>query len=100
MQPQTNFSSLVITAIVSGVFVLVICSIVFLTSYMVLASSREHEIEVLRQEYTSLLERHSRQEDIELGRLREQLNTNEFINQKRHQLVLDELTLIKKKSGE
>ena len=85
-----------LVAVFSTIFLLAVGSSTFIVSYVFLATSREAEYRIIRQEYTALVERTARDKEIEVGRLREQLNRNEFVAQKRYELLRDEIDLLKR----
>lgn len=86
-----------LVAVFSTIFILtVVGSSTFIVSYIFLATSREAEYLTIRQEFSSLVEGQARDKELEINRLREHLNRQEFTNQKRYELMRDEIELIKK----
>jgi len=85
-----------LVAVFSTIFILAVGSSTFIVSYIFLATSREAEYLIIRQEFSSLVEGQARDKELEINRLREHLNRQEFTNQKRYELMRDEIELIKK----
>jgi len=87
-----------LVAVFSVVFILAVSSATFIVSFVFLATSRETEYRIIRQEYTALIERHVRDEEIEVNRLSEQLTRSEFVAQKRYELLRDEIDFLKRQN--
>lgn len=77
-------------------FIIAVSVSTFIVSYVFLATSREAEYRIIRDEYTALIEREVQNKEVQMNRLAGQVNRNEFVMDKRYNLLMEEIDLLKR----
>lgn len=93
--PLPGKTDLFVVAVLMIGFLVCVVSSTFIVSHIILANSRENEYRVFRQEYRELLDSYSRRNEVEMNRLREQVNRLEFVTDRRYNLLQDEVNMLK-----
>ena len=66
-------------------------------TFLVVNNDKKSELEVMRQEYRSLILTERRDGETQINRMREQLATDSFVYNKRMQMMQEEIDILKKK---
>ena len=90
-------TKIAVAVLLSLLLAFIISATSAMLTFLIVNNDKRSELEVMRQEYRSLILTERRDGETQINRMREQLATDSFVYNKRMQMMQEEIDILKKK---